>query len=56
MSDDRTALLDRLSKMRDKRDYHMRENKKLRERVRNQTEQIAGLEMKIKRLEEEYGR
>ena len=51
MSDDKTALLDRLSKMRDKRDYHMRENKRLRDRVRHQTEQIAGLEAKVARLE-----
>ena len=55
MQDDKTALLDRLSKMRDKRDYHMRENKKLRERVRNQAETLAQLEAKIKRLEATNG-
>jgi len=41
------ALLQRLSKLRDRKDWYVAENKRLREKVRNQAIKLKELEDKL---------
>lgn len=41
-----SALLERLSKLRDRKDYYVRENKRLRAQVRNQRKKLNEWEKK----------
>ena len=45
------ALLDRLAKLRDRKDWYVNENKRLRALCSEQRKHIAALEKKIERLE-----
>ncbi|MEC8823472.1 MAG: hypothetical protein VX673_05820 [Pseudomonadota bacterium] len=41
-----SALLERLNKLRDRKDYYVRENKRLRAQVKNQRQKLNELERK----------
>ena len=41
-----SALLERLNKLRDRKDYYVRENKRLRTQVRNQRQKLSEWEKK----------
>ncbi|RKR79220.1 hypothetical protein [Marinobacter nauticus] len=41
-----SALLERLSKLRDRKDYYVRENKRLRAKVKNQRKKLDEWEKK----------
>ena len=41
------ALLQRLAKLRDKKDWYVAENKRLRQKVKNQAEKLREMEEKL---------
>ena len=46
MSDNK-ALLDKLTALRDKKDWYVAENKRLRQKVKNQAQKLKELEDKL---------